>query len=333
MEGVELVAVADVNAAGGQQVAEACHTRWVADYRTIAEEIDAAIVAVPTFAHHAVAGDLLDRGIPCLIEKPIALNVAQAEDLVARATKQNTLLQVGHVERFNPCWTAARPFLERPKYIRSERYSAYSFRSTDIGVVHDVMIHDIDLVLSIAGAPLKRVEGLGVSIVGGHEDCVQARLVFQNGCIADLSANRVSPVPRRGMQVWSAAGTTSIDFAAREVVHYAQGANLKYGTPLPDRARLPGANLEQLKSEVFGHFIKLERPVVSTADALTGELAAFVHSLRTGTAPAVSGPEALDAMRAAEAILEKVATHQWDGSADGAIGPTPHVGMPWRQAG
>lgn len=321
LDGVRLVAVAELNATAGRDVAEKCGTRWVADYREILEEIDAAVIAVPTFAHLKVAGDFLQRGIPVLVEKPLASDPAQARQLVELAAKQKTLLQVGHVERFNPAMAAARQFLVGPKYIRSERYSPYAFRSTDIGVVHDVMIHDIDLVLSCAEAEVERVEAFGTSILGGHEDCVQARITFADGCVADLAANRISPVQRRNMQVWTPNGCVNIDFAARQVSAYQPGDALKQGTSPLDLARQPGANIEQLKTEMFGTFIKVTQPTIPAADALTEELRSFLDCLRTGSSPQVGGREALAAMDVADKILSQVAARRWDLPIAGKIGP------------
>lgn len=332
-EGVTLVAVAEINPVAGQAVAHKCGTAWVADHRDLLDCVDAAVIAVPTFAHLDVATDFLERGIPLLVEKPVAADAAQARQMAELAEQQSALLQVGHVERFNPALTAAWPLVGEPKYIRAERFSPYAFRSTDISVVHDVMIHDLDLVLALVDAPVLQVQAFGVSLLGGHVDCVQTRITFANGCIADLTANRVSPAQRRHMQIWSASGCTDIDFAAREVVHYAVGDALKYGTPPLERARQPGADIEQLKAEVFGTFIKVHKPPVVARDSLTEELLAFVGCVRSGARPLVDGREALRAMVVAEDILSCVAAHQWDGHAAGAVGPFPRLVEPRKMAG
>lgn len=332
-EGVTLVAVAEINAASGQTVARNCGTEWVADHRELLDQVDAAVIAVPTFAHLDVASDFLERSIPLLVEKPVAADAVQARQMVELADQKSALLQVGHVERFNPALTAAWPLVGEPKYIRAERFSPYAFRSTDISVVHDVMIHDLDLVLAMVDSPVLRVAAFGVSLMGGHVDCVQTRLTFSNGCIADLTANRVSPAQRRHMQVWSASGCTDIDFASREVVHYAVSDALKYGTPPLERARQPGADIEQLKAEVFGTFIKVHKPLIAVRDSLTEELLAFVSCVRSGARPLVDGHEALRAMLVAEDILACVASHQWDGHAAGAIGPFPRVVEQRKKAG
>jgi predicted dehydrogenase len=321
MPEVSLVAVADPNPVNGQAVAQIARTSWYADYRLLPERLDAAVVAVPTSAHLAVAGDLLRRGIPVLVEKPIALDLDQAHELTRLADEQQTLLQVGHVERFNPAWQAATPLIGSPRFLRSERYSPYAFRSTDISVVHDVMIHDIDLVLSLVRAPLRHVDAFGVCILGGLTDCVQARLVFADGCVADISANRVSPTTRRTMQAWSSEGCVTVDFAAREVTRYAPSELLKYGPSPLDRARLPDTDLEQLKSEVFGTYIRVEQPDILTRDALTDELQSFVNCVRTGAQPLVDGHAAVESMRVAGLITQRVAESTWGDHSSGALSP------------
>jgi predicted dehydrogenase len=321
MPGVRLVAVAEPNETSGRDIAAKYGTRWVADYHEILGEIDAAVVAVPTQAHYPVARDLLLREIPTLVEKPLASDLNQARQLVSLSRQNDTTMQVGHVERFNPAFVQAKSLIGAPKYVRSERFSPFAFRSTDIGVVHDMMIHDLDLVLSLVRSDVIGVEALGAQLLGHHEDCVQARLRFANGCVADLAANRVSPTQRRHLQVWSTTGCTDIDFATREVQHFAPSDLLKFGQCPVDRARQPGANIDTLKSEVFGQYIRVDKPEVPTTDALTAELEAFVKAIRTGTRPIVGGDEALAALTVADRILQAVAQHQWEGNSSGAVGP------------
>jgi len=317
----ELTAVADTSPERGRAVAEACGTRWFADYRQLFDQVDAVSIAVPTVAHHAVALEFLSRGIAAMVEKPLASNVAQAAEIVAAADHSGTTLQVGHVERFNPAFQEARRLVHNAKYIRCERYSPYAFRSTDIGVVLDVMIHDLDLVLDLVAAPVERVEAFGISLLGENEDCAQARLTFADGCLADLSANRVSPVTRRAMQIWCEAGCVSVDFASREAIRYAPTERLLAGESVLDRAREPGANIDQLKAQIFAEYVRVERPTVSPADALTAELASFADCVSGCQTPLVDGRAALAAMRVADRVLQSIATHRWNGAAPGAVGP------------
>jgi predicted dehydrogenase len=321
LETTQLVAVADTSADRGQAVAQACGTRWLPDFRSLFGEVDAVSIAVPTTAHEAVATEFLDRGIAVLVEKPLAATVAQATAIVAAAERTQTTLQVGHVERFNPAAQVARRLSRTPRYIRAERASPYAFRSTDIGVVLDVMIHDIDLILDLAGAPLLDAEGFGISVLGEHEDCVQARLRFTNGCVADLSASRINPTSRRSMQIWSESGCLNVDFLTREVVHYTPTEKLLYGESPLVRSRRPGADIEQLKSAIFGEYLRVERAEVPAADALTAELESFADCVIHRRTPIVDGHAALAALHAADRVLQSVAAHRWNGSQMGPIGP------------
>jgi predicted dehydrogenase len=324
----ELIAVADTSPERGRAVAEACGTRWLADYRQLFDQVDAVSIAVPTFAHHAVALEFFERGIAALVEKPLASTAAEGAEIVAAATRTGATLQVGHVERFNPAYQEARRLVRHPKYIQCERFSPYAFRSTDIGVVLDMMIHDLDLVLDLAGAPLEKVDAFGLSILGENEDCVQARLTFANGCIADLAANRVNPTTRRTMQIWSETGCVSVDFGSREVVHYAPTARLLGGDRVLDRARQPGADIDRLKAEIFTEYVRVERPAVPTSDALTAELASFADCVTARQTPLVDGKAALAALRAAERVLQSLAAHRWNGAAAGPLGPFVLPGAP-----
>lgn len=327
LDGVQLVAVADSHTERGKEVAAKHQSRWVADYRELLDKqlVDAVSVAVPTLAHRAVAGAFLEQGIPVLVEKPLAGNVTQARELVDLAARKHVLLQVGHIERFNPAFQAAEKIIVAPKYLRCERTSTYTFRSTDIGAVLDLMIHDIDLVLSLVKSPLRDCQAFGVGVMGKNEDAVQARLHFENGCIADLTASRINPVQSRSMTAWSANGCVTVDMHQREVKRFQPGDALRHGPAPLERAAQPGADLEALKKEVFGQFIQTETiPVMSGGpDALTQELAEFVHCVMSGESPHVTGQQAYAAMTVADRVLKQVAAHQWDGHAHGAVGPYP----------
>ena len=334
LPGVNLVAVAESHAERGKDVAAKCRTQWVADYRSLFDLVEAVSVVVPTVAHLAVASEFLRQGIPVLVEKPLAPNTREANLLVRLAAEHKALIQVGHVERFNPAWQAGAPFAQTPKYIRAERTSPYTFRSTDIGVIFDLMIHEIDLMLSLVDSPVRSLEAFGIGVMGGgHEDAAQARITFENGCIADLTSSRISPTVTRAWQVWSEAGCVSIDMHRREVSRFMPSAALQAGVSPFDLARQPGADLEQLKKEVFGNFVRIEAVPVAEGDALTAELAEFVQCVKTGRQPHVNGMQAAKAVALAEDILAKVMSHQWDGHADGAIGPYAQPARTQRKAG
>ena len=318
---VELVAVAEPNEAQGRSVAEACRCEWVPDFHDLLGKVDAASIVVPTFLHRKVALEFLNRGIPILVEKPLASTIADARAMVDAAQAHNVQLQVGHIERFNPAFQALAARVTAPKYIRAERFSNYAFRSTDIGVIHDLMIHDIELTQSLAQSDFVSVEAFGVSLVGGHEDAVQARVRFANGCIADLTANRVWPSATRSIQVWSATGCVTADLHNRTLTAHAAGPDLLAGQLPYDLGRQPGADINQLKSEMFTRFFTTEAPTIEAADALTLELRSFLDSVRTRTTPVVDGVAGFKAVELADAILKSVHTHQWNGQAGQSTGP------------
>ncbi len=189
VEGVDVVGVVDP-LPEARRLAEAhCQAPVLADYHDLLDKIDAAVVATPTRFHHVVSVELLERGIHLLVEKPLATTVAEADAMLAAACRQGAIVQVGHIERFNPSWNQPEvlPLVRDPKYIEAARCSGYTFRSTDIGVVLDLMIHDLDLALHFAHSPVRNVQAFGISVLGSNEDLAQARLEFANGCVANLT--------------------------------------------------------------------------------------------------------------------------------------------------
>lgn len=321
MPGVELVAVADPRRDVGESVAESCQSRWVSDYRQCLSEIDAASIVVPTGGHKEAALNCLSQGIDVLIEKPLASTVIDGQAIVDEAHQRRAVLQVGHIERFNPAFMELQKECRSPKYIRAERLSPYAFRSMDIGAVHDLMIHDIELVLALAMSPVDRVEAFGLSLVGGREDAVQARLSFRNGCIADLVANRVSPKTTRTLQTWSESGWCHADLATRKLTRIQPSAELLGGSLPFELAQSPSADIAALKSEMFTRFFEVHEQSADARDQLTDELEHFVDCVRRRTRPLVSGVEAQAAIEVADAILECVHEHEWDGNSTGRIGP------------
>jgi predicted dehydrogenase len=311
---VELVGVADVNTEQGQAVARRLGTLAYTDCWPLLGQVDAATVAVPTTFHAAVATEFLRHGIPLLVEKPLAANLEQADLLVELAAKHGALLQVGHIERFNPAFEqlCRRPL--RPKLITCERAGPFTGRSTDIGVVLDLMIHDLDLLLALVGAPVRDVEAVGVSLFGGHEDVANARLHFANGCIADVTASRASPAPARRMHVWAAEGYARVDFRQRRLL-LAQPSE-----PLRRRA-LSAALLARAGADLFGRHIEMLELDCNQGDQLTRELQEFVACVRSGGRPRASGTEGREALALAERVLYSLRNHPWEGDRAGPIGP------------
>lgn len=316
---VELVGVVDPVASARQKVAADCNVPGFAHVDEIANGIDAAIVAAPTNYHHAVGMDLLNRGIHLLIEKPITTNLAEADELIAIADAKGLTLQVGHVERFNPALIAAQPHTTHPKYIEAVRAGGYTFRSTDVGVVLDLMIHDLDVVLSLVDARVAKVDAMGLTVMGPHEDIARARLVFENGCVADLSASRVSFATNRSMQIYSDQGYSLIDFANRSAKLVTPSQRLLQGEL--DVNRLSAEEKNHLKENLFTELLPLAELDVEDSNAILEEQRDFVACIRTSRSPRVTGQHGRDALAVAEMILDRIALHSWNGAAEGPVGP------------
>jgi predicted dehydrogenase len=320
MPEVKLVGVVDVNREQAEAVAGRCGTQAFPDFVPLLDQIDAATVVVPTVYHHRVASALLERGIHLLVEKPLAHGLAEASDLELLARRRSAILQVGHIERFNPAWEELLRRPLRPKFITCERLAPFSGRSTDTGVVLDLMIHDLDLVLSHVGSRPTDVVALGASVFGRHEDMAQAILRFDNGCIAQIRASRVHPTTSRQMQLFGAEGFASIDFARRRLTLVQPSATL--GQLRQAKRPLDAAALNTLKTDLYArHLQTLEIDCTRPADQLTMELQAFVTSVRTGKHPRVDGRAGCEAIALATRILDSVRSHRWEGNLPGPMGP------------
>ncbi len=280
--------------------------------------IDAAIVATPTVCHEDVATRLMTRGIHVLVEKPITEDVGTARGLVDLAERAGITLQVGHVERFNPAVEVAQSNITDPKFIEARRLSQHSFRSMDVGVVHDLMIHDIDLVLSTVQSDIEDVQSFGVSVLGDSEDIAHATLRFKNGCIASLVASRVSLETERRLNVFTPTGFTGVDMQSGVV------DSVEIGQPLPlelSWTRIPPEQRSELQERLFQGLMNHHRPKVPEQNAILEEQRDFARCIRQSTIPRVDGRAGLAALEIAEQVLEGIASHQWDGTAVGRIGP------------
>jgi predicted dehydrogenase len=322
----ELVAIADPLETARTAVAQEGHARAVADFRELIGEIDAAIVAAPTAQHHAIGQELLSGGVHVLIEKPLAATAAEANDLVALARRQGLILQVGHVERFNPALACIAPHVRDPKFIEATRTSGYTFRSTDIGVVLDVMIHDLDIVLSLARSQVVDIQALGISVLGGHEDLASARLTFASGCVAQLSASRVSFDQQRTMSVFSARCCASVNFATHEATVFRPHDDLLRRELRVDQ--LAAAERAYWKEHLFDKLIVRTRHEPPAVNAIQEEQRDFASAIRGNGAPRVDGAAGRDAVALAEQILRCIDEHAWDGDAAGRHGPFAMPALP-----
>jgi predicted dehydrogenase len=296
-----LLAIVDPIPSSRDRVAAQCHTEALADYSGLLDRLDGAVIAAPTSLHHRIARDFLDAGVPLLVEKPICTKRADADELVSAARRNSVVLQVGHVERFNPAFHAVASKVRDPRYIDAVRTSGFTFRSTDVGVVLDVMIHDIDLALSIAGSPVRRVDAIGASVVGGHEDVANARIEFESGCVANLSASRVSYESVRRMHVWSPDGFSAIDFATRTATTVRPSETLLRRQF--DVDALTPEQVDYQRAHFAEEHLPKEQTTFDAVDALALEIDDFVESIRTPRQPRVSGEAGRDALAVAEQIL------------------------------
>jgi predicted dehydrogenase len=326
LEEIELVAVVDSVETARNSVAREANTRPLADYHDVIGDVDAAIIATPTASHHAIGMDLLASGLPLLIEKPIAPNSLQAGELVSLARKKGVVLQVGHVERFNPALAAVAADVCDPKYIEATRTSGYTFRSTDIGVVLDVMIHDLDVVLALSKSPVVGVQALGISVLGGHEDLATARLTFASGCVAQLSASRVSFQQRRMMTIFTSRGSASINFATHEATVVKPREDVLRREFRTDQ--LSPADRSYWKEHLFDELLVRTQHEPVAVNAIQEEQRDFARAIRAGGVPRVDGAAGRDAVAVAEMILESIDEHAWDGTTAGRRGPFAMPALP-----
>lgn len=310
-EQFDVVAVADPSPEARETVSQQLSLPTVADYRELLDRIDAAIVAPPTVVHYEVASTLLRAGVHVLVEKPLASSADQADRLVQIARSHSCVLQTGHVERFNPTWTVAGPHLGRPKYIEAVRAGNYSGRSTDIGVVMDLMIHDLDLILSLDRSPVESVQASGIALLGTHEDMAEARLQFASGCIASLRASRLSTTATRRMQLYTTESHADINFSAAEVQITKPSEDVLGRLVALDE--LQAAERMQAKENIFEHFLQRQTLTAPQRNAILDEQNDFAISIQTGCAPSVTGEDGARAVATAARIVECLRQHAWDG--------------------
>ncbi|MGB2455706.1 MAG: Gfo/Idh/MocA family oxidoreductase, partial [Akkermansiaceae bacterium] len=275
---VELAAVYDADLKRAQAVAEEFGAKAVDSLEALAEACDLASVAVPTIAHLEVGGELMRRGLHVLMEKPIAPSVEEAKQLVELAEERDRILQIGHIERFNPVMRELEAKLNHPKFIESHRLSPFPNRSIDIGVVLDLMIHDLEIILHLVKSPVASIDAVGVPVLMKSEDIANARLRFENGCVANVTASRISPERLRKIRVFQDDGYLSLDY-------------------------------QEQSGEMFwkeGGAIQKATVEVEKDEPLKLELAAFVESVQDGKTPAVTGKQGADALAIALEITRQI---------------------------
>ncbi|MGL6226534.1 MAG: Gfo/Idh/MocA family protein [Thermoguttaceae bacterium] len=309
-----LQGVCDPVESGRRKLAE---KHQIADYKTVGEllpHVDAVVIASPTIYHHELGCTALEQGVHVLMEKPLAVSQQEARELVQLSQKHHRVLQVGHVEQFNPAWSAATPALEMVRagkraVISAERTSGYTFRSTDVGVVHDLMVHDLDLILSIVPAEVLSVEANGFNIIGktnqgGHEDMAWCRIVFENGTVALLRASRAEQQAIRTMKIQMSHFATEIDFATRTTRMIRASEQVQSGqfSPAQLGTQVPTEIVPQFMQNEFTTF----QVVQDSVDALSLEMDDFVDSILKNRRPQVSGERALQSIILADQIAHAI---------------------------
>ncbi|HVW69489.1 MAG TPA: Gfo/Idh/MocA family oxidoreductase [Steroidobacteraceae bacterium] len=283
--GCELVAVADSRMDVRDKVAAEVGTRAVADYRELLGEVDAVSVVTPTPAHFAIARAFLEAGAHVLVEKPITETVAEARELIEVAARHQRVFQVGHLERFNAAILAAEPYLRSPRFIECHRLAPYRERGTDVNVVLDLMIHDIDIVQTIVGAPISRIDAVGTPVFSEEIDIANARIHFANGCVANATASRVSLKTERKMRIFEDDAYLSLDLQQKILTLIRKRGPTEPQGPLP---------------------VTIEEQNLDQGDALKAEIESFLDCIRTGRPPVVSGEAGLMALETATRITDQV---------------------------
>ena len=283
--GADLVAVVDVDHEARERVAIELGVDAIGDYRKLIGTVDAVSVVVPTPAHFEIAEAFLDSGIHVLVEKPITETVEQAARLIEIARQRSAVLQVGHLERFNPAVRALKPLLHNPRFVESVRIVPYNVRGTDVDVVLDLMIHDIDLIQFIAGSPIDRVEAVGAAVITEKPDVANARIRFESGCIANVTASRTSLKVERKIRIFQEACYFSADLHQKAVSVYRKSESTIGPLNLP---------------------ISIEQLACDDDDALRLEIEAFLNAVRDGASPVVTGEDGKQALETAMNIIEQV---------------------------
>ena len=286
LSGVAMVGVHDHHPGRAEEISREFSLPILPDLESVAGEAEAVVVATPTVTHAEIAGFFLDRGLHVLVEKPIAASVSEADDLLARASRARRVLQVGHVERYNPAIQAALKLVMSPRFIEVHRLGVFTARSLDVDVVLDLMIHDLQIVSALVGRPVREIRAAGVPVLTGKLDIANARLAFEGGCVANLTASRVSAEKVRKCRVFAPSIYVSVDMQSQSVSAY----------------RLAG---EPGRPEILPVSVS-----VSREEPLARELADFRRAIAEGGRPLVSGEDGRDALVLAERVLDAVGEHR-----------------------
>ncbi len=292
LAGVKLCYVTDVDGHRAHLAAAETGAIALSDYRELAGKVDLASVAAPSLAHYPIASDMMRAGIDLLLEKPMAATLRQARELSAIAHDCGRILQIGHLERFNPAIVRLRSLLNHPRFIECHRLAPFTERGTDVDVILDLMVHDLDVILSVTSASVSSLEAVGVAVLTDRIDVANARVRFADRLIANLNTSRVAPRRERKIRFFQPDAYISLDYEARRIQIYRK-------EPPPPGAAYPVISAEQIE--------------INEGDALRDEIAAFVHSVRTRRMPEVGPAAGLRVMELSERILEAIRESSLDG--------------------
>ncbi len=292
LPGCELVAIADPTPAARDAVAQELGVDAVADWRELLGRVDAVSIVTPTPFHHAIARECLEAGIHVLVEKPITTTVGEAADLIAVAERVGRVLQVGHLERFNEAVRATEGLVAAPRFIESARLAPFKQRGTDVSVVLDLMIHDIDLIQSIVRSPITDIDAIGTRVFSDDIDIANARIRFESGCVANVTASRVSLKTERKLRIFDDERYVSVDLGQKVL------------TVIRKSGEVSESGMPQ---------VAIDERTYEQGDALKAEIEAFAHSIRTGAAPLVGGREGLEALSTAIRIAALVSSSNRSG--------------------
>lgn len=306
----ELVAVVDVDARRAQNLAEKHDCLACTDCRDVIDKVDAITVATPTVTHLQLAKPFLRRKIPVLIEKPLASSIREGRKIVSLAKRYDAVVAVGHSERCNPVVQAMKRLEIEPKFIEAHRVSPYPFRSTDIGVVLDIMIHDIDIILSLAGSKIKRIDAVGIGMIEEAEDICNARIVFENGCIANMTASRLALKTERKVHVFSRQAYLSIDYLKKSGIVIKTAPNVNVVEWIKQQRE--GGDFD-LTTVNWPDLLHIEQLQIDDKEPVRLQQEAFLRAVRDRSfTPEVSAEEGLAALKCAQKILAAVKRHKWE---------------------
>jgi predicted dehydrogenase len=314
MDDVELACVVDINPAAASALARHYRCLGLTDAAAAVDSVDGAIIATPTLSHVEAARPFVAAGKHVLIEKPYTHDPAAGAALVELADRSRAGVQVGHTERFNPVVLAMRTHAIAPKFIEAHRISPFTFRSADVGVVLDMMIHDLDLVRMMVHGAVRQVQAVGVNVIGAHEDIANARLTFDNGCVATLTASRLAIKTERKMRVFSEQAYLSVDYGKKTGIVVTKSANLDLIQMARDR---DASDLAELAAKLdYVRHLKVEHlKVDESAEPLRRQAEAFRDTVAHGAPPVVSARDGLAAVQLAADIVAAIKRHRWDGEA------------------